>query len=227
MMSERSQRHNPAAHSRSRPTRAKRGGPSLTHRPHPTANFIRLRALAAVGPESREADGGPSFLEKRDRTRAELLHRKSSQCTQISPQVHRVRAPCPNKTRKDCVCHRVSNNEDADPHTILNALSARHDREKTVLLPECTLQTKQSVKRMMYSPGGPYIVVTPVVTSWAVAGQQVVFLHMYLQTRVTLRAFPVATPRGRSSKFPWRGTFNVYFNALQLFPHSLTLFSHN
>ncbi len=32
---------------------------------------------------------------------------------------------------------------------------------------------------------------TPVVTSWAVAGQQVVFLHMYLQTRVTLRAFPV------------------------------------
>ncbi len=40
---------------------------------------------------------------------------------------------------------------------------------------------------------------TPVVTSWAVAGQQVVFLHMYLQTRVTLRAFPIATPRGRSS----------------------------
>ncbi len=40
---------------------------------------------------------------------------------------------------------------------------------------------------------------TPVVTSWAVAGQQVVFLHMYLQTRVTLKAFPVATPRGRSS----------------------------
>ncbi len=54
-------------------------------------------------------------------------------------------------------------------------------------------------KRMMYSPGGPYIVVAPIVTSWAVAGQQVVFLHMYLQTRVTLRAFPVATPRGRSS----------------------------
>ncbi len=121
-MSERSHRHNPAAHSRSRPTRAKRGGPSLTHRPHPTANFIRLRASAAVGPESREADGCPSFLEKRDRTRAELLHRKSSQCTQISPQGHRVRAPCPNKRRKDCVCHRVSNGEDADPHTILNAL---------------------------------------------------------------------------------------------------------
>ncbi len=30
-------------------------------------------------------------------------------------------------------------------------------------------------------------------------GVATVFLHMYLQTRVTLRAFPVATPRGRSS----------------------------
>ncbi len=54
-------------------------------------------------------------------------------------------------------------------------------------------------KLMMYSPGGPFIMVAPVVTSWAVAGQRMVFLHMYLQTRVTLKAFPVATPRGRSS----------------------------
>ncbi len=51
----------------------------------------------------------------------------------------------------------------------------------------------------MYSPGDPFIMVAPVVTSWAVAGQRMVFLHMYLQTRVTLEAFPVATPRGRSS----------------------------
>ncbi len=57
---------------------------------------------------------------------------------------------------------------------------------------------------------GPYIVVTPVGTSWAVAGQQVVFLHMYLQTRVTLRVFPVATPRGRSVSFPIRGTMVTY-----------------
>ncbi len=51
---------------------------------------------------------------------------------------------------------------------------------------------------------------TPVVTSWAVAGQQVVFLHMYLQTRVTLEAFPVATPTGRSVSFPTRGTMVTY-----------------
>ncbi len=97
-------------------------------------------------------------------------------------------------------------------HTLPKRLaSARHNNTmKTVFLPECTfLQTDQSVKtkkRMMYSPGGPYIMVAPVVTSWAVAGQRMVFLYMYLQTRVTLKAFPIATPRGRSSKFPWRGT---------------------
>ncbi len=69
------------------------------------------------------------------------------------------------------------------------------------------LQTK---KLMMYSPGGPFIMVAPVVTSWAVAGQWMVFLHMYLQTRVTLKAFPVATPRGRSVSFPTRGTMVTY-----------------
>ncbi len=58
----------------------------------------------------------------------------------------------------------------------------------------------------MYSPGSPYIVVAPVVTSWAVAGQRMVFSHMFLQARVTLEAFPIVAPRGRSSKFPWRGT---------------------
>ncbi len=56
----------------------------------------------------------------------------------------------------------------------------------------------------------PFIMVAPVVTSWAVAGQRMVFLHMYLQTRVTLEAFPVATPRGRSVSFPTRGTMVTY-----------------
>ncbi len=112
------------------------------------------------------------------------------------------------KTQGLCVSSGVKQRGCGSTHNLKRLASARHDREKTVLLPECTLQTKQSVKtkkRMMYSPGRPYIVVAPVVTSWAVTGQQVVFLHMYLQTRVTLRVFSVATPRGRSSKFPWRG----------------------
>ncbi len=146
-MSERSHRHNPAAHSRSRPTCAKRGGPSLTHRPDPTANFIRLRASAVVGPESRGSRRLPLFPRKEGQTRAELFHRKSSQCTQIS--------------LKDIACMLLAQTKDAKIvcvigcqitrtriHTLLKRLaSARHDnREKTVLLPECTLQTKQSVK---------------------------------------------------------------------------------
>ncbi len=75
------------------------------------------------------------------------------------------------------------------------------------------LQTK---KLIMYSPGGPFMV-APVVTSWAVAGQRMVFLHMYLQTRVTLKAFPVATPRGRSVSFPTRGTMVTYVTWDDLF----------
>ncbi len=65
-------------------------------------------------------------------------------------------------------------------------------------------------KLMMYSPGDPFIMVAPVVTSWAVAGQRMVFLHMYLQTRVTLEAFPVATPRGRSSSSHEEGNMTLF-----------------
>ncbi len=69
---------------------------------------------------SRGKQTAAPLSSERDRTRAELLHRKSSQCTQISPQGHRVRAPCPNKRRKDCVCHCGGSR--FYPHTILNAL---------------------------------------------------------------------------------------------------------
>ncbi len=58
--------------------------------------------------------------------------------------------------------------------------------------------------------GRPYIVVAPVVTSWAVAGQRMVFFHMFLQARVTLEAFPIVAPRGRSVSFPTRGTMVTY-----------------
>ncbi len=95
--------------------------------------------------------------------------------------------------------------EDADPHTVLNALLvlAMIERKLYSYQNACFKQ-KQSVKtkkRMMCPPGVLYIAVTPVVMSWAVAGQQVVFLYYKLQARVTLTTFPIATPRGRSSKF--------------------------
>ncbi len=138
-----------------------------------------------------------------------LFIEKTHSARRFSPQGHRVRAPCPNKRRKDCVCHRVSNNEDADPHTILNTLLER----KLYSYQNARFKQKQSVKtkkRMMCPPGVPYIAVAQVVTSWAVAGQQVVFLYCMIQTQVTLKAFPIATPRGRSSKFPWKGTEQMF-----------------
>ncbi len=72
-------------------------------------------------------------------------------------------------------------------------------------------------KLMMYSPGSPFIMVAPVVTSWAVAGQRMVFLHMYLQTQVTLKAFPVATPRGRSSSSHEGEHSTIIYQKLHLF----------
>ncbi len=88
MMSERSHRHNPAAHSRSRLTCAKRGGPSLTHRPYLTANptisFASVPRQRWV-PNRGKQTAAPSFLEKRDRREWSFSIEKSSQCTQILP----------------------------------------------------------------------------------------------------------------------------------------------
>ncbi len=63
---------------------------------------------------------------------------------------------------------------------------------------------------MMYSPGRPYIVVAPVVTSWAVAGQRMVFFHMFLQARVTLEAFPIVAPRGTQFEVPMKGNCSFH-----------------
>ncbi len=88
--------------------------------------------------------------------------------------------------------------------------SARHSNSKKSFLPvECTLQTKQSLKtkkRMTYFPGAPLYcgrAGSDVIGCRRPTGG--VFVCM-LQTRVTLTAFPIATPRGRSSKFPRKGT---------------------
>ncbi len=118
-MSERSHHHNPAAHSCEKGRSLSNSSAMSNCEPH---DFICLRASAAVGPESWEADGCPSFLEKRDRRERSFSIEKAHSARRLSPRGHRVLAPCPNKRRKDCVCHRVSNNEDTDPHTILNAL---------------------------------------------------------------------------------------------------------
>ncbi len=155
-----------------------------------------------------------SFKRGTERERSFFIE-KAHSARRFSPQGHCVRAPCPNKRRKDCVCHRVSNNEDADPHTILNALLVLAMIEKNCTLTRMHASNKpvseDEEEDDVFSRRSLYYV-APVVTSWAVAGQRMVFLHMYLQTRVTLSAFPIVTPRGCSSKFPWRGTAEQAYN---------------
>ncbi len=95
-------------------------------------------------------------------------------------------------------------------HTSLKSLaSARHSNSRNSFLPvECTLQTEQSLKtkkRMTYFPGAPLYcgrAGSDVIGCRRPTGG--VFICM-LQTRVTLTTFPIATPRGRSSKFPRKG----------------------
>ncbi len=54
-----------------------------------------------------------------------------------------------------------------------------------------------------------YTVVAPVDVIGCRRPTGGVFVCM-LQTRVTLTAFPIATPRGRSSKFPRKGIVNMH-----------------
>ncbi len=209
-MSERSHYHNSAAHPRSRADAGEKGSSlsNLSARSNCEPHYlIILRALAVVGPESREAEGCPSFLEKRDRLERSFFHRKKLT----------VHADFP---LEDIACMLLAQTKDAmivcvigcqitrtQIHTLLKLLaSARHDnRYKTVLLPECTLQTKQSVKtkevddvfsrRPLYcGRAGSEVIGCRRLTGC-------VFACM-LQTRVTLTAFPILTPRGRSSMFP-------------------------
>ncbi len=151
-----------------------------------------------MGPESREADGCPSFLEKRDRRERSFFIEKAHSARRFSPQGDRVRAPCPNKRHKDCVCHRESNNEDTDPHTILNALLVLAMIERKLYSYQ-NARFKQnddvfSRRPLYYGRAGNDVICCRRPTGG-------VFICM-LHTRVTLTAFPIATPRGHSSKFP-------------------------
>ncbi len=131
-MSERSHHHNPAAHSRFSADAREKGrsfsNSSAISNCEPR-DFNRLRASAAVGTESREADGCPSFLEKRDRRERSFLTRE-----QLT-----VHADCP---LKDIACVLFAQTKDATIvcvigcqitrtriHTLLERLaSARHDK---------------------------------------------------------------------------------------------------
>ncbi len=98
----------------------KGGGPFPAYRPPPTANptisfasVPRQRWVLNCGkqtaaPLSSKRGTGESWASSQ---------RAAHNARKPPPQGHRVRAPCPNKRRNSRVCHRVSNNEDTDPHT--------------------------------------------------------------------------------------------------------------
>ncbi len=92
----------------------------LNHRPHPTANFITSVPRQRWVPNRGKQTAAPLSSERGTGRERSFYIEKAHKCTQISPQGHRVRAPCPNKRRKDCVCHRGGSR--FYPHTILNAL---------------------------------------------------------------------------------------------------------
>ncbi len=91
--------------------RAREGNPlsnssaSSACEPH---EIIPLRASATVGPEPWEADGCPSFLEKRDRRKRSFLIEKNSQCTHIAPsRTSRACSSPKQKTQRSCVSSGV------------------------------------------------------------------------------------------------------------------------
>ncbi len=167
-MSERSHHHNPAAHSRSRPTREKGAVPFqlIGHQQLRTPRFHSPPCLGNGGSWIAGSRRLPLFPRKEGQARAELPHRE--------PLTTHA-----NRPLKDIACVLHAQTKDATVvcvigcqitrtriHTLPKRLaSARHSRvRKTVLLPDslCTLQTNQSVKTkklMMYPPGGTYIVV--------------------------------------------------------------------
>ncbi len=148
--------------------------------------------------------------ENRDTPRDYLSNQSWASCTQIFP-LKDIACVLLAQTKDAKIVCVIGNNEDTDPHTSWRLASARHDIKETVFLPECTfLQTDQSVKtkkRMMYSPGGPYIMVAPIVKSWLSPANGWCFYICIFRHESRWRRSPIATPRGRSSKFPWRGTW--------------------
>ncbi len=167
-------------------------------------DFIRLRASATVGLESREADGCPSFLEKRDRRELSFLTESRSQCTQTAPsRTSRACSMPKQKTQQSCVigCQITRTRI----HTLPKRLaSARHSRVRKLY--SYQIHSARFKQTSQWRRKSWWCILPAALILWH-AGSDVMGcrrptggVFSYVSSdRVTLRAFPVATPRGRSS----------------------------
>ncbi len=106
-------------------------------------------------------------------------------------------------------------------HTSLKRLaSARHNNGRIPFLHiECTLQIKQSLKTKKMDdvlPGAPLYCSRAMSDIIGCRRPTCGVFVCMLQTRVKLTAFPIATPRGRSSKFSRKGNICIYLIYLNL-----------
>ncbi len=163
-------------------------------------DFIRLRASATVGLESREADGCPSFPRKEGQARAELPHRE--------PLTMHA-----NRPLKDIACVLHAQTKDA---TVVCVIGCQITRTRIHTLPKRLASARHSRVRKLYSyqihsarfkqtsqwRRKSWWCILPAALILWYAGSDVMgcrrptggVLSYVSSDRVTLRAFPVATP---------------------------------
>ncbi len=213
-MSERSHHHNPAAHSRSRPTREKGAVPFqlIGHHQLRTPRFHSPPCLGNGGSWIAGSRRMPLFPRKEGQARAELPHRE--------PLTMHA-----NRPLKDIACVLHAQTKDA---TVVCVIGCQITRTRIHTLPKRLASARHSRVRKLYSyqihsarfkqtsqwRRKSWWCILPAALILWYAGSDVMGcrrptggVFSYVSSdRVTLRAFPVATPRGRSVSFPWRGT---------------------
>ncbi len=205
-MSERSHHHNPAAHSRSRPTREKGAVPFqlIGHIQLRTPRFHSPPCLSNGGSWIAGSRRLPLFPRKEGQARAELPHRE--------PLTMHA-----NRPLKDIACVLHAQTKDA---TVVCVIGCQITRTRIHTLPKRLASARHSRVRKLYSyqihsarfkqtsqwRRKSWWCILPALILWH-AGSDVMGcrrptggVFSYVSSdRVTLRAFPVATPRGRSS----------------------------
>ncbi len=185
-MSERSHHHNPAAHSRSRPTREKGAVPFqlIGHHQLRTPRFHSPPCLGNGGSWIAGSRRLPLFPRKEGQARAELPHRE--------PLTTHA-----NRPLKDIACVLHAQTKDA---TVVCVIGCQITRTRIHTLPKRLASARHSRVRNWWC-------ILPAALILWYAGSDVMGcrrptggVFSYVSSdRVTLRAFPVATPRGRSS----------------------------